>query len=490
MADLSTQDYKEITKRATHSMGWNYLSFGASKAINLITLSILAHLLVPDNFGLVALAALTMDYLTVLSDLGLGAALIHRRQNVEESAGTAFILNVAANSVLTLILIGISPFVASFFHEPRVIPVLSALSFTLFLNSLGSVHNVLLQRQLEFKRKLIPDLGASLVKAILSISMALTGFGVWALVAGQLIASVVTTILLWVVIPWRPQLAWKPAIAKELFRYGISIMGNNALSAWEDSFDYLIIGRFYNTTALGIYTIAYRLPETLIITTLWIMTSVLFPTFSALQEARDQLKRSFLATVRYVEFLVTPVCFGMIIAADPIIRVAFGEQWEGAVPLLRVLALYAWIMSIGFHAGDVYKAAGRPDILIKTSFPIFLLRLLALWIGARYSLLGVALAHLVVETVSLIVRSVIMRRMIGVTALDLIRELRALIAAVALAALAIPALYLTAPLSPVVRLLVTIFAGGVGYLAVAWMLEGKALRGALQTMGILPSGTN
>ncbi len=484
MSTSSTADYQEVTKRATRSMGWNYLSFGASKAVNLITLSILAHLLSPENFGLVALAVLTMDYLTVLSDLGLGAAIIQRRQNIDESAGTAFILNVGANAILMLLLIGVSPLVASFFHEPRVIPVLSALSLTLLLNSIGSVHNVLLQRQLEFKKKLVPDLGASLAKAVLSIGMALAGFGVWALVAGQLVAAAVTTILLWVVIPWRPRLTWQPAIARELFRYGISIMGNNALSAWEDNFDYLIIGRFYTVSDLGVYTIAYRLPETLVITTLWIMTSVLFPTFSALQDAREHLKRSFLATVRYVELLVTPVCFGMIVAADPIIRVAFGPQWLGAVPILRVLALYAWIMSVGFHAGDIYKAAGRPDILIKTSFPIFLLRLAALWIGAHYSLLGVAVAHLFVESVSAVVRMVIMRRMIGVTALDLIRELRALIGAAALVALALPAVYLTAHASPVVNLLATILAGAVGYLGVIWLIEGKALRSALANIGV------
>jgi lipopolysaccharide exporter len=481
MTDLSTQDYQEIAKRATHSMGWNYLSFGASKTINLVTLSILAHLLVPANFGLVALAALTMDYLSVLSDLGLGAALIQRKSNVEESAGTALLLNLLANSFLTLLLIATSPFVASFFHETQVIPVLSALSFTLLFNAAGSVHSVLLQRELAFKKKLIPDLGASAIKAVVSIGLALGGFGVWALVAGQLIAAAANTVLLWVVIPWRPRLSWKPAIARELFRYGVSIMGNNALSAWEDNFDYLIIGRFYNTAALGIYTIAYRLPETLIITTLWVMTSVLFPTFSALQDAREALKRSFLTTVRYVEILVTPICLGMVIAAGPIIHVAFGEQWTAAVPILRILALYAWVMSIGFHAGDVYKALGRPDILIKTSGPIFLLRLVALWIGAQVSLVGVAMAHLVVEGISAIVRMIIMWRMVHVTPWDIVREMQALLGAAALALLAVPALYLTSNLSPLMSLAITAMAGAAGYIGVIWLVGGEALR---RTMGM------
>jgi len=445
---------------------------------------------VPDNFGLVALAALTMDYLTVLSDLGLGAALIQRRTSIKESADTAFILNMAANTVLTLLLIAISPLVSSFFHEPRVVPVLIALSLTLVINSAGSIHAVLLQRDLQFKKKLIPDLGASILKAIISIWMALAGFGVWALVGSQLIGAILNTVLLWLVIPWRPHLVWRGSIAKELFRFGISIMGNNALSAWAENFDYLIIGRIYDTSALGIYTIAYRLPETLIINTLWVMTSVLFPTFSALQSSREALKRSFLATVRYVELLVTPVCLGMIIAANPLIRVAFGEQWSGAVPILQIIALYAWVMSVGYHAGDVYKATGRPDILIKSSVPIFLLRLVALWIGAHYSLVGVAIAHLIVESVAAVVRMVIIRKMIGVTVLDLVRELRALIAAIPLAGLALPALYLTAHLSPLTSLLATSLAGAVGYLGSVVWLEGKALRTALKTVGILKTSSD
>ncbi|MBK7454035.1 MAG: oligosaccharide flippase family protein [Anaerolineales bacterium] len=123
-------------------------------------------------------------------------------------------------------------------------------------------------------------------------------------------------------------------------------MGNNAISVWEDSFDYFIIGLIYTPTALGIYTLAYRLPQTLVLNILWIMTAVLFPAFSSLQDQAEVLKRSFLSIVRYVELLVTPLCLGMFIAADPLIRVAFGEQWVDAIPILRVLSLYVWVVSI------------------------------------------------------------------------------------------------------------------------------------------------
>jgi PST family polysaccharide transporter len=284
--------------------------------------------------------------------------------------------------------------------------------------------------------------------------------------------------------PWRPKPAWDTGIAKDLFKYGFSIMGNNAMSIWEDSFDYFIIGLLYTPAALGIYTLAYRLPQTLVLNVLWIMTAVLFPAFSSLQNQKDALKKSFLTIVRYVELLVTPVCLGMFIAADPIIRVAFGEQWLDAIPILRVLSLYVWVISIGFHIGDIYKALGRPDILIKTSVPVFFIRILLLWIGAQYSLVGVGIAHLVAGIIASIIRYFVAAHFIQLKIMDIIRELTAFVCGIGLAIFAVAALYLTAGSSPFIQLIVTIFAGAVGYIGVAWFIERDIIVSAFQMIGI------
>ena len=157
-------------------------------------------------------------------------------------------------------------------------------------------------------------------------------------------------------------------------------MGMHAVTIWEDSFDYLAIGRIYNSTLLGIYSIAYRLPQMMVINILWVMTAVIFPAFSSIQDDREAMKKLFLSIMRYVEIIVTPICIGLFIAADPIIRVAFGEQWVEAIPVLRALSLYALVISIGYHVGDIYKAVdaryspeSNPNIDYRTT---------ALWIGA------------------------------------------------------------------------------------------------------------
>lgn len=484
MGDAPNKEkYQEIARKATRGMGWNYLSFGGTKLLSLVTLSILARLLPPENFGLVALATLTMDYLSIISDLGFGAALIQRKDNVKEAANIAFLINLLANSALTLIIFLAAPLAAAFFREPQVTVVLRWLGLTFLIKATGSIHGVLLARELNFKKKIIPDLGNAVFKGILSIGLALSGFGVWALVVGQLAGIMVMSVLLWYLVPWRPSFTWDTHLAKELFAYGFSIMGVRALSAWEDNFDYLIIGRIFNATTLGIYTIAYRLPEMLILSTMWAMTAVLFPAFSALQDEKDALKKGFLSTIRFVSLLVTPLCLGMVVTADPLVRVVFGDQWIDSIPILQVISLYTLMVSIGFHSGDVYKAIGRPDILFKISLPLFPLRLLFLWVGAQYSPLGVAFAHLSIEIIYLIINIVMMRKIINITLIEFILELKAFLGGAVLILFTITALYYTQGAASIIRLMVAITAGAIGYLGTMWFVERKSLISALEALG-------
>ena len=474
----------EISKKVVRNAGWNYLSFGLSKALNLVTISILAHLLTPGHFGLVALATLAIDYLSILSDFGLGAALVQRRENVEEASNIAFSFNLLIGAGLTCIVFAVAPFAASFFHEPSLTPVLRWLGLTFAINSIGSVHKALLQRDMRFGRKLIPELGNTLIKGGLSIGLAVTGYGVWSLVLGQLAGVSISAFLLWMVIPWRPRLLLRGGVAGELFRYGFSIMTDRAFTTIADSFDYVLIGRFFNTTALGIYTLAYRLPDLLIINTLGVLAAVFFPAFSSIQNQPDVLRRSFLAATRYVQLLVTPLCLGMFIAADPIIRVIFGDQWLQSIPIMQVLSLYALALSIGFHVGDVYKAIGRPDILLKLALPILVIRLTALWIGAQYSLIGIAIGHLVAAIIEVFLRAVVTINVIKVSLGEMLKQLTAFFGGMALLAFATPVLYLTQHTAPMLQLVCVIIAGAVGYIGVIWLLERDAIFRAIGALGL------
>lgn len=481
----SKPDSQHLARQAGQAVFWNYTSFGLGKAMVFLTTTILARLLTPADFGVMAFAVLAVNYLSILKDLGLGAALIQRRQNVEEAADTVFTLNLLLGSTLTLLGIGVAPFIAAYFNEPLVTPILRLLSFSFVLNALSDTHIVRLQRELNFRRKLIPDIGYSIIKGVVSIGFALAGFGVWALVIGQLVSAVATVILAWSVFPWRPRLTVRRDLAKTMLSFGLSMTGIQALTTLIDNLDYLIVGRFFGNTALGIYTLAYRLPELLVLNMLWVMAKVIFPTYAAVQDQPDTLRQGFLTVVRFVGMFTVPICLGLMLAAEPLVQVIFGEKWLAAIPVVRVLALFALVSSIAFNVGDIYKAVGRTDILIKLGLVKLVLLVPALWYGAHFGLVGVAVGHVVVATVIMGLRLWVATWFVQVKIEDILRQLMpAFWGGLALTLLVLPTLYLTSAVLPVVRLLLVSMMGGLAYLAVLWLLEGKLLLKAGRLMGL------
>ncbi len=428
------------------------------------------------DFGLIAVAIVAINYLSIFKDLGLGAALIQRRGDIDEAADTVFTLNLVVGFFLAVTVFPIAPLIASYFGDPQVTPVLRWLGLSFLINAIGSVHIVRLTRELDFRRKLIPDMGNAIVKGVVSISMAFSGFGVWSLVFGQLSGAIASTVLVWTVFPWRPRITVNRSLAGTLFKYGASVMGTDSIGIVTENLATIIVGRICGLATLGVYSIAYRLPEMLVISILWVMGGVVFPAFSAIQNQTNEMREGFLATIRLIEIIATPICLGLVIAADPIIRVLFGDQWLDAIPILRILAVYAWIYSVGFHVGAIYKAIGRPDILFKLSIFTLVITVPALLIGAKYGLTGIVLGQLIAMIIRRIVSLTIGAHFIDVTFFHILRELKpALQSGFVLAAIAIPTLYFTKDLIPFFQLVAVVVLGAAGYLSILWISEKENL---------------
>lgn len=465
-----------IARKAGRGVLWNFLSFGLSKGVLLLTTSLLARLLTKEDFGLVAVAVVAINYLSVVKDLGLGLALIQRRDDVEEAASTVFTINVLLGAVLSLLVLPLAPLFAAYFQEPQVTPVLRWLGLSFTLNALGATHINLLMRELDYRRKFIPDMTNTLVKGVLSLWLAVSGLGVWALVFGQLAGAAASTLAAWMVEPWRPRLRLNLPLARQLVRFGASVTGVDILTVFVDNLSYLIIGRLLGVAALGVFSISYRLPEMLIVGNLWLIASVLFPAFSSIQDKPDELRRGFLVSIRLVQLIVMPLCLGLFVAAEPIVRVFFGEQWLEAIPLLRLLSLYALIYSVGYHAGDVYKAIGRPDILFKLNIMSAAILIPALVIGSQFGLIGFAWGYLVAIVFDQAITLYVAGRFIRVSFWDILSEMKPAAAGILLM---LPAawgvLAATQRFNPFAQLPLVVLTGAATYLLVVWRLEGRQL---------------
>lgn len=467
---------REIAQKTAWGFIWNFSAYFLGKIVVLITTSILARILAKSDFGLVAVAVVAINYLSVLKDLGLGVALIQRKGDVKEAANTVFTLNLFIGLILFAIIIPLAPLVADYFREPEIVPVLRWMGVSFVINALGSVHTNWLVRELDYRRKLVPELGGALLKGGISIGLAYFGYGVWSLVFGQIAGAIASVILVWIVLPWRPRLTIDRKVAGSLMKFGTSVTLVDVITQITDNLDYVIVGRMFGLVPLSIYTLAYRLPEMLLIGNLWVMGGVVFPAFSSIQDRPEELRRGFLASVRLVELLAVPICLGLLIAAEPIVRVVFGDQWLEAIPVLRVLAVYAWVYSLGYHVGGFYKAIGRPDILLKLSLLTLVIIIPALLIGARFGIIGVATGHLVAVLIRRVISLVLATRFVNVSLLQIFSELKpSLLGALVMAPVILIVSYLTLNLNPFLQLALIVPAGAISYLGVLWWIEKENL---------------
>ncbi len=487
MKALEPDTGRPLARATARAVAWNYASWLATKALVLVTTAVLARLLTPDDFGVIGFATVIVTYLAVMRDLGLGGALIHRRDDVDEAADTVFWINVGLGVVLTAVTAMIAPWVAAYFEEPAVTPLLRVLGLTFLVQSAGTTHLVRLQRDLAFSRKIIPDVAQAAVRAVAAVAAAMAGLGVWSLVIGQLAGVGASAALAWVVMPWRPRLRITRRLVRPLTRFGAPLLGVDVIHAVAGNLDYLVVGKVLGATALGIYTLAYRLPELLLLGVVSVANRVVFPAFASVQENLERLRRGFLDSIRYVQIVVVPIGLGLIVAADPIVRVTLGDGWLEAVPVMRILAAFALVSSSMVADGDVYKALGRPDLLAKVALIKLVLLVPALLIGVRHGLVGVALAHLVTTVIAKSVRAVIVARMLDVGLRRLAATFRpSATAGAAMVGALVPAMAVTSSASPALQLSVAVTVGAVVYAPVIIALEREALAAAIRLFRSTP----
>jgi O-antigen/teichoic acid export membrane protein len=274
------------------------------------------------------------------------------------------------------------------------------------------------------------------------------------------------------VFPWRPRLLIDNSLAGKLIAYGLPLFGVEVMWVLSVNLDYVIIGRRLGSESLGIYTLAYRLPELLVFSLMIGVSRVVFPALATVQNRLEDVRRGFLATTHFVVLVTLPISVGLAIVAEPVIRVTLGSDWIDAIPVLRVLAIFVMVESMLTADGDVYKAVGRPGILFKLALMHVGLLVPALLIGVQYGLVGVAVGTLFATTTTRAVRIVVISRFLGVPILVIASQWRsAILGALVVGVVAGTAMYLTTGAPPLVNLAVTVLAGALGYFAVLVLLE-------------------
>jgi lipopolysaccharide exporter len=444
---------------AGSGMVWQGTSYLFGKLSVLVSTLVLARLLVPDDFGLVALAMVFISYADSISDLGVSQALVYLPRTVG-TVRAALLCAVGSGTVLLGLTFFGAPAVAALFGEPDVAPLIRLLGLSLFAGAIASVPEALLKRELQFRRIGGAAVLRAVTVAVVSIVLATTGGGAASLVWGTVAGSVAYAISTWLLARPDPRL-WRArwADARAVLGYGLPAAGGILLSALIFNIDYLIVGRELGATALGYYTMAFRMPELLIINVFFVVSSVTFPLYSRARNDPDRLRRGYLSSVRIQAAYGVCAGLGVAAVAPVLVPVLLGPQWEPAVSALIALAVYAALRSLGAGANDLYKALGRPGLSVRISLVRLVVLVPTLILATRWGFTGVAWAQAGAAGVFVVLMQAVALRVVGARWSDLLRAFTPGVSAGAAAGLLALAVVLTCPGPDALVLAVAVLLG-------------------------------
>lgn len=407
------------------SVVWAFAGTVASRLLWLGALAVLARILAPRDFGLLAFALVYITYVETVADLGTGSALIFWPDRREEAAQVTFVSSALAGLGWCALTLLAAPWIADFFNAPEGVPILRALALSFPLKFLGTTHDAICQKDMRFRVRLIPEVAMAVGKAGVAVGLALAGFGVWSLVWGQLAGLAAWTAALWLVVPWRPKWQWPSAdLARPMLAYGRGIVAVNVLAAVTHHADLVIVGRMLGARILGLYQMAYKVPEMTVIVSIWVVSKVLFPAFSRAHASGEEVGALYVGALRWIALLAVPASLGLALVAEPLVVTVFGERWREAAPILQALALYTGLRALGAHAGDVLKATGRPGLLAAIAVAKAVLMVPLLLLAARSGPVAVALTMAGVTAVTLLFNVIAVCRLAGVRPGALLAALR------------------------------------------------------------------
>ena len=364
-------------QRTLQGINWNFLRVFGQTSLGLVVGIVLARLLPPSDFGLLAIALVFIGFAELVSDLGMKSAIIRLQVMQDSDIRIATTLSLLMGSLLVVLVWAIAQAAADFFAQPQVAEILRVLAIGLWFLALSAISRGLLMRRLDFKYLYRVDTAAHLMGSGVSISLAVAGFGVWSLVIGSVASMLLSALFLLYLLPPRLTLTLSRRGVKGLLGFGSGMSLNVTLDYFATIVDSLIIGKFLNPTLLGLYGRAYRLctfPLSRIASSL---TAVMFPSFAEIQDDRAKLKRAYLMAVNIIALTTFPILAGLAMGAEFVIVGLYGENWRGAIEVLRILAIAGMFMAVCHMAAPVVQATGHVYAEVRRQ----IVRILVLTVG-------------------------------------------------------------------------------------------------------------
>lgn len=382
------------------SLFWKLMERGGTYGIQFIVQILLARLLLPEDFGAIAIITVFISLAQVFVQSGFNTALIQNEDADDVDFSSVFHLSLVVAVILYVIIYFSAPYIATFYTQPILVPVLRVLSITLFIGAFNSIQNAFVARNMLFKRLFLSSLGAIIISGIIGIITAYNGWGVWALVFQQLSNQLMFAIILFITVKWKPQLIFSFERIKVLFAYGSKLLASALIDTFYRDLRTLIIGRMYTPEMLGFYNRGQQFPNVIVANIDGSIQSVLLPTLSAHQNNKKRVKEIMRRAIVTSSFFIFPMMTGMAIIAEPLVEIVLTDKWLPAVPFLQIFCLSYALMPIHTANLQAINAMGRSDIFLRLEIIKKLIGLTILGVSLSFGVYAITLGQVFTGVIS------------------------------------------------------------------------------------------
>ena len=413
----------ELRNKAFSNMIWRFMERSGAQAVTFVVQIILARLIAPEAFGIIALVLVFTTILQVFVDSGMGNALIQKKNADDLDFSSVFYFNMAMCLALYALMFVAAPFIADFYNMPDLTPVIRVLGLMLVISGVRGIQQAYVSKHLMFKKFFYATLGGTICAAVIGIAMAYKGYGVWAIVAQHLSNAALGTIVLWFTVRWRPKLMFSFERLKGLFFYGWKLLVSELINSVYNELRKMIIGKLYTASDLAFYDRAAHFPRFIVFNINTSIDSVLLPTMSAEQDDKARVRAMTRRAIKTSTYLMMPCMVGLAVCAEPVVRLVLTEKWLPCVPFLRIFCFTYAFYPIHTANLNAIKALGRSDLFLKLEILKKIVGLVAILSTMWISVLAMAYSALVTSVLSQIINSWPNRKLLGYNYADQFRDM-------------------------------------------------------------------
>lgn len=391
---------KNNKKQIILSLLWKLMERGGTQGIQFIIQIVLARILLPSDYGIIAIITVFITIANVFVQSGFNTALIQKKEVTDEDFSSVFYVSLLVSILLYFILFITAPVIAIYYQIPKLAYVIRILSLTLFFGAFNSIQNAIIARNMQFKKLFISSLGAIIGSGIVGITMAYADFGAWALVMQQIINQFLITLILWFTIQWRPQLVFDIERVRELFSYGWKLLVSALIDTFYMNIRSLIIGKMYQPEMLAFYNRGELFPQVIVSNIMGSIQSVMLPVLSSEQDNRVRVKDMVRRSIVTCSFFLFPLMVGLAIIAESLVEILLTGKWLPCVPFIQIFCASYVLWPIHTANLQAINALGRSDIFLKLEVIKKIIGLIILGVSIFYGVYAIALGTLISGIIS------------------------------------------------------------------------------------------